>query len=368
MRCPLGCKAIRVVAVCPAYPPDPGGVSDYARRWAVALAAAGLEVTVITRPGPHAEDAGVDVRAVQADWGFGGMKALRGAIAAARPDVVVLHYVPHLYQRRGLSLAVNHALGGLGAPLVTLAHEIYYARHEGLRRQPIGWLQRYALRPLFAASRRVVLTVPDRVSRMQAVFPRWRDRFALIPVGGNLDPTGNRAAWRAAQGLAPDALALLFLGLAHPSKELGHLGAALDAVDGRLFLAGGATLPGATSLGYVSPAEAADALAGADLFLLPLADGASTRRTSLMNALAAGLPVVSTLGVNTDEALFRGAVRLVPAGDAAAFAGAVRELALDPAARAALGAAGRALYEREFAWPVLAGRWKALLEGTLDFR
>jgi len=332
-------------------------VSDYARRWAVALAAAGVDMVVLTSPGEPVRDPGVEVRATQAAWGFRAMKTLRKAIRDARPDIVVVHYVPHL------------ALRDLGVPVVTLAHELYYARHEGLHRQPIGWLQRYALRPLFAASRRVVLTVPDRVARMRQVFPRWHERFMLIPVGANLEANGDRARWRAAQGLAPDELALLFLGLAHPSKELGLLRAALDGLErpARLFLAGDATLehPRATTLGYLPAQEAADALAGADLFLLPLADGASTRRTSLMNALAAGLPVVTTRGVNTDVALFDGAVRLV---QASGFAAAVRELADDPAARAALGAAGRALFEREFSWDVLARRWKVLLQGSLDLR
>jgi glycosyltransferase involved in cell wall biosynthesis len=87
-----------------------------------------------------------------------------------------------------------------------------------------------------------------------------------------------------------------------------------------------------------------------------------------MNALAAGVPVVSTCGANTDPALFGEAIRLVAAGDAPAFAAAVRELAQDPAARAALGAAGRKLYEREFAWDVLAARWQVLLEAALGLR
>jgi glycosyltransferase involved in cell wall biosynthesis len=342
-------------------------VSDYARRWAMALAASGVEVVVITSPGATAHDPGVEVRPTQVDWGFGGVRELRGAIAAARADAAVLHYVPHLYERRGLSLAVNHGLAGLGIPLVTLAHELYYGRHEALRHQPIGWVQRYALRPLFAASAKVVLTVPDRVQRMRAVFPRWAPKFELIPVGANLEGKGNREAWRTAQGLGPDELAMLFLGLAHPSKELGALEASLE-VPGRLFLAGGAKLEGATSLGYVDAQAAEDALAGSDLFLLPLGDGASTRRTSLMNALAAGLPVVSTIGSNTDLGLFAGAMRLVPAGDHRAFAAAVRELGQDAEARRALGAAGRALYDHEFAWDVLARRWIALLQTTLDLR
>jgi glycosyltransferase involved in cell wall biosynthesis len=348
----------RVVVLCPHYPPQPGGVSDYARQWARAIAARGVEVVVLTDPAAHVQDPGVEVIGLPEGWGIGGMGALRRAIAARSPDAVLLHYVPHLYQRQGASLVINHALAGLEAPLVTLAHELYYGRHEGLKVQPVGWLQRYALLPLFAASRRVVLTVPDRLARMQALFPWWRERFTLLPVGGNLAP---------AERMPGDELTLLFLGLAHPSKELGLLAHTLDTlaaagVPARLLLAGGAQLehPHAVNLGYLDAPEAARMLASADLFLLPLADGASTRRTSLMNALAAGLPVVSTAGANTDRALFAGGIAL--ADDAEAFARMTLDLARDPASRAALGEAGRRLYEANFSWDVLATRWLALLD------
>ncbi|MFN3432746.1 MAG: glycosyltransferase, partial [Candidatus Sericytochromatia bacterium] len=113
------------------------------------------------------------------------------------------------------------------------------------------------------------------------------------------------------------------------------------------------------------PLEAEAALAAADLYLLPLADGASARRTSLMNALAAGLPVVSTVGVNTDPTLFpEAALTLVPAGDSRAFAEAAVALARDPAARERLGVMGRALHDERFSWDVLGPQWLALLESV----
>jgi glycosyltransferase involved in cell wall biosynthesis len=54
----------------------------------------------------------------------------------------------------------------------------------------------------------------------------------------------------------------------------------------------------------------------------------------------------------------------VPPGDPVAFADALQRLAADPAARSAMGAAARALGEKEFARPLLAERFVATLEAV----
>jgi glycosyltransferase involved in cell wall biosynthesis len=106
-------------------------------------------------------------------------------------------------------------------------------------------------------------------------------------------------------------------------------------------------------------------LTAADLVALPLADGASGRRSSVVTALAAGAPVLSTAGDDTDEALFpASSIRLAPAGDGEAFAAAAVDLARDAEARIALGREGRALYEREFSWQGIARTWSAILRAA----
>lgn len=207
---------------------------------------------------------------------------------------------------------------------------------------------------------------------MRAVFPRFADRFAVIPVGANLPAPSapDRTGWRAAHGVPADAPMFLFQGGLHPSKEIASVRAALDAVpDARLVLIGGGRLdhPRAIALGHLPEAEAAGALAAADLALAPFDDGASGRRTTIVNALGAGLPVVSTLGANTDLALFPPtAIRLVPPGDPAAYAAAVAGLAGDAEARATMAGVALAVFERSFAWPVLAARWRPVLEDVAD--
>jgi glycosyltransferase involved in cell wall biosynthesis len=113
--------------------------------------------------------------------------------------------------------------------------------------------------------------------------------------------------------------------------------------------------------GELPPAELASLVAAADLFLAPLVDGVSTRRTSVMTALQHEVAVVGTDGPLTDSVLRGDALELTPVGDVDAFASAAERLAVDPERRAQLAAAGRSLYERDFDWPVLARELAAIL-------
>ena len=112
------------------------------------------------------------------------------------------------------------------------------------------------------------------------------------------------------------------------------------------------------SPGVLSAEDLSLYLWASDLVLLPFTDGVSTRRSTLMSALAHGRPVVGLHGQNTDSVLAGAgdALVLTPAGDRAAFAGQAVALANDPTRRQAIGQAGKRLYEERFDWPVLARR------------
>jgi glycosyltransferase involved in cell wall biosynthesis len=83
--------------------------------------------------------------------------------------------------------------------------------------------------------------------------------------------------------------------------------------------------------------------------LQPHSDGVSTRRTSLMAALAHRRPTVTNSSVFT-KALWRNsdAVALVDTGDIPAMGAALAHLMNDAEARARLGAAAGALYAQRF--------------------
>jgi glycosyltransferase involved in cell wall biosynthesis len=105
-------------------------------------------------------------------------------------------------------------------------------------------------------------------------------------------------------------------------------------------------------------------LAGSDVFVLPTpSEGLSI---AIMEAMAAGLPVVATAVGGNAELVEAGKTGLlVPAGDAAALADALRLLARDPARRRAMGRAARSRVTLEFTADKMADRYAELYEELL---
>jgi glycosyltransferase involved in cell wall biosynthesis len=85
--------------------------------------------------------------------------------------------------------------------------------------------------------------------------------------------------------------------------------------------------------------------------VVPLRMGGGTR-LKIVEALAMGQAVVST-AVGCEGIAVAPGRNLVVADDPAAFAAAVVDLLRDPARAAAIGAAGRALADRAYSWPVV---------------
>ena len=80
-------------------------------------------------------------------------------------------------------------------------------------------------------------------------------------------------------------------------------------------------------------------------------------------ALACGTPLVTADTPAARELLVDGeSALLVPPGDAAALAAALRQLADDPELARRLSAGGRAAYGEQASEEVLGRRWRALLE------
>ena len=125
--------------------------------------------------------------------------------------------------------------------------------------------------------------------------------------------------------------------------------------------------------GQLAPAEVRAALRAATVLALPSRVDAAGDRDGLANvlleALATGLPVVTTRAGSAADAVHDGRTGLlVPPDDAPALAGALRHLAQDRSLRMQLAAAGRRLVEERFDLErngAAMARWLArLAEGT----
>jgi glycosyltransferase involved in cell wall biosynthesis len=209
----------------------------------------------------------------------------------------------------------------------------------------------------------------------------------VVPNGLDLQPFQNlppRGALRDQLGIPPQDGVLLFLGRLHPLKRPDLAVAALAAamqggLPAHLVLAGPdesglfASLRQQAEqrgvgdrlhyLGLVQGAERLQALADADLMLMP--SDSENFGNSAAEALAAGLPVLTSDRVPVGRwAEAAGAGRRA-ALNPEAFGAVARDMLADRPRLAEMGARGCVLAEREFALPAVAGRMLTVLEALV---
>jgi glycosyltransferase involved in cell wall biosynthesis len=317
-------------------------IDEYSHRVVAALGAAGVEARYLASglaPLLHADS--------EADW-------------------ILLEYNPFRWGHAGFAPGlVRDAVtlrGRSRAMLAIMIHEAWIDM-AGAKSTLVGLWQRTQLRTLLRLADRIMTST-------EALAEEIGGDAVPLPVASNITPV--EVAPAAARNLLgiDDRLVVTLFGRAHPSRALDHAQTAIAALarvhgPARLIVlnlgadAPPVEVPAGVEVRNPGPraqSEVSLHLSAADLVLLPFVDGVSTRRSTLMAALAHGRAVLGLQGRNTDAVLAdaHDALVLTPAGDRAAFARRAVELAADPQRLQRIGAAGHRLYAERFDWPVLA--------------
>lgn len=293
-------------------------------------------------------------------------------------DTAILQYNPFLLARRGFAPWLIPAMLRLRGrvTLALIVHE-RWPPPRNWRWMLMGAWQRLQLMGARWCANVMLVTIEDWTKRMGRALPHRPTHH--LPVGSNLpDMRSKRDESRRQLGAQPQDIVLACLLSDRPEYDTRAVSAAASAIADSgavMLLRLGATAPPLGSLdrrifelapGCLQDSELARLLAASDIFLAPYADGATTRRGSLMAGLQHGLPVVTTVGPRTDGMLrdASDAMCLVPVGARQRFVEATQALASDRDRRLSLGSSARALYEREFAWDVLATELLQALRGV----
>ena len=287
---------------------------------------------------------------------------------------VLLEYNPFSYGRAGIAPALVRDAIRLRqrtrVPLAVMVHEAWIDIHDP-KSAAVGLWQRAQLRAL--------LRLADAVMTSTEALAREIGNGAVhIPVPANITAIAATPAHARERLDLHGKLAVALFGRGHPSRALSYAEAAIAALARErgtdrvavLNLGAGApqlALPRGVRVSSPGPLPADELslrLTASDIVLLPFVDGVSTRRSTLMAALAHGLPVVGLRGRNTDSILAqaRGCLALTPIGDVEAFSRAAVALSRDPDRMRAMGDQARSLYQSEFDWPVTAQRVAAVLQ------
>ncbi|MER7457595.1 glycosyltransferase family 1 protein [Micromonospora sp. NPDC126480] len=375
---------MRIAIVTESFPPDVNGVAHSVVRAAEHLVARGHEPVVIAPapPGAHRHEPDrypypvVRIPSVPLPrydgfrLGVPTSARLTNALLSAAPDVVHLAS-PFVLGARAAALAARHGLPTVAVYQTDVAS---YARAYR-----VGWGEAAAwrrLREIHNSARRTLApstrAAADLIANGVQRIWLWRrgvDAERFHPA--NRCPVLRRA-------LAPGGELLVgYVGRLAPEKRVDLLHATTRLPGVRVVVVGDGparrqlerALPDATFLGVRRGADLARLYASLDVFVHT--GPHETFGQTLQEALASGVPVVAPAAGGPIDLVETGVTgTLVPAGDAAALAGAVADLAADRPRRLAYGLAARAAVSRR-SWATvgdeLIGHYRAVRSaGALD--
>jgi hypothetical protein len=294
--------------------------------------------------------------------------------AVPPPRTLLVQFVPHAFGYKAMNVWFCRWVAGRRRArdrVEVMFHEAWFPPGGRLRHRLLHRVTRWMARTLYRAADRVYVAIPTWADRLRETGdrgpePEWCPVPSNVPHVERPDLV-TELRWRIA-GADPSAELVGHFG-SYPPAITAVLGTTIGRLfDGRPWLhvlllgRGGDQFRGrllrdrpAWSDRIVAPGELpADELSlhlqACDVLMQPLPDGVSTRRGSVMAALANGVPVVTTFGPFS-EPIWRdgGGVALTDTAEPAATAAAVQRLLDNRRERDALGRRGRELYDRRFA-------------------
>lgn len=350
-------RPLDVVHVVPYYPPHPGGMERVAERLVEGVGGHGVRASVVTTdsggqlPGEDPER----VRRLPAVE-VAHTPVMRGLLRELRrtPDGAVVHvHVAHAFIP-DLAVAVARRRG---QPV--LAHYHLDVDPSG----PMGVLlkpyQRILLRRTLLRSDVVVVPTPDYADIVHDLYAVPRSRIRVLPNGTDFPVAATPRTAPGADG-TPRTWRLVAVGRLNPQKQFGLLLQACAALrerhpelDWRLDVVGDGELRAdlerdvdrlglrervTLGRGDLDRAQMQARYDEADLFVL------ATRKESFgivfAEAMARGLPVVTTNAPGVRNVVVDGRTGVLAEPDPVAFADAVARVMTDPAAYARMSAAG----------------------------
>ena len=365
---PLG-----VITVVSTFPPTPCGIATFSAALVDGLAACGHDASVVRVGDLRAP---VDRRVV-AELADDDPVPSAGALEAlGRSDLVVLQHEFGLYAGRDGD-AVVPLLEAIEVPSVVVAHTVLQAPTPH---------QREVLEAVAAAAGAVVVMTDAGRGRLVAEYDVDPAKVVVIPHGAAVAPLatpppadrrlltwgllgpGKGIEWAidavATLGDLTPAPAYVVAGATHP-KVLARNGEAYRDMCRRRAREAG--VPVAFDDAYRDLDALGALIASASVVVLPYDSPDQVTSGVLVDAIAAGRPVIATAFPHAVELLGTGAGIVVPRRDPPALAAAIRRVLTEDGVADAMATEARRLAP-SLAWPSVAGRYAALGGALLDRR
>jgi glycosyltransferase involved in cell wall biosynthesis len=348
-----------------------GGVGDYTRNVASALARVGDEVHVWVPNSADGirEDPGVLVHALPGRFGAPALLILDRAILAAPDSRILIQYVPHAFGLKAMNLPFCcWARARLHDRILVMFHEVAFkATSRAFGHNVLEVMTNIMAKLLARAASRIFVSTSSWEQMLQPMLRRDVP-IEVLPIPSPVEVVNDAEAIRAIrQKYARNDDFLVGHFSAHPRNIQPYLAPVIHALLAdqrvRVMLIGKGscdfkqtlaprcndTGPRLHATGEIGSCEVSLHLSACDLMIQPYPDGITTRRSSAMAAIAHRRPVVTTRGNHT-EAIWRdsAAVSLVPADDLRRLVSSTFDLLDDSRERQRLSLAGGNLYRDRF--------------------
>ena len=285
---------------------------------------------------------------------------------------MLVQYVPHAFGFKAMNLPFCLWLfGRRRSGTAVMFHEVMFPMsfRQPLRHNVIGLMTRLMARLVARSAERIFVAVP-LWGRMLRRLAGSEDRITWLPVPSTvpvIDDTAAVAAMRLIYSPDGDPLLGHFSTYArlvaqgvevllapvlenHRNARVLLIGASSGSFRERWVAAHPGLADRVYATGVLAPERLSLALGACDVMIQPYPDGVSTRRTSVMAALAHGRAVVTTNGIATEPLWAQtGAVAMASVGDWGSMQSLIARMLVDENERSRAGKAAQELYAQRFA-------------------
>jgi glycosyltransferase involved in cell wall biosynthesis len=388
---------LKIGIVTGEYPSHQGGVGDFTREIAYALADLGHEVHVITHKAAAPSNKAIIHPAISS-WNLQSLIFIRSLASHLNLDLLNIQYQAAVY---GMTPPIHFLPLVAGVPCVMTFHDLrvpyLFPKAGALRWQAIMLLAK-------TSAGVIVTNTEDRLTLEREGVKQ----LAEIPIGSNIVVSDQQSHFAPLRGLLSEIrnqkseirkkyrinkndLVIGYFGFLNASKggeTLFKALAQLPFTNYHLLLIGGRTgssdptnqayadqldslandLGISTRIirtGYLSPEETTQAFFVCDMMAMPYEDGASFRRGTFMACLAHGMPTITTHpSVSLPQLKHKENIFLVSPSSPLSLSSAIAELANDSNLRARLSRGALEL-SGEFTWDKIAKRTGEFFERTV---
>lgn len=180
---------MKVLFVCPAFPPKVCGVGNYAALLIKALTGMGLEISLLTGDGPvDAEQYGLSRVHTVTNWKISQNKRIQAILKSENPDIVHIQYQQALFHPGWLGLSLPGQIKRWlpKARVVVTQHDLNYpylfkgAGRLGLRKQAV-------LRKMWEFADAIIIGFQSGADEIAGIHPAVAKRIYHIPIGPGME-------------------------------------------------------------------------------------------------------------------------------------------------------------------------------------